>query len=185
MKLENRKQKTVNGFTLVETLIAIGILTIAASAPLFSASRAVTFARSSSYQMTASYLAQEGIEYVRAVRDDAFLTAYHDVGSTASDEGWNSFSSSINQCRDPQMCVLDPTDGLSQCSGSSCTLLWLDDTNHIYRQTQTTGQATVFYRTIQTQSVTLKDEKVISKVTWTYHGTPYSVTVIDHLTPWQ
>ena len=52
-------------FTLVETLIAISIVTIAISGPMLSASRALIAANIARDQLTASYLAQEGIEYVR------------------------------------------------------------------------------------------------------------------------
>lgn len=61
------KQKA---FTIIETLVAISILTIALTGPLAIIAQAL---RSSYYardQITAYYLAQEAIEYVRNMRDN-------------------------------------------------------------------------------------------------------------------
>ncbi len=112
MTLENRKQKTetgkssgisvlrppssvLQGFTLVETLVAIAIMMIAIAGPLYTADRAILAAEISRDQLIASYLAQEGIEYVRMMRDNAFLAVYPNTSNA-----WTSF--------------------ISQCSGSAC-----------------------------------------------------------------
>ena len=63
------------GFTLIETMVAVTILTLAVAGPLMTASRAIVAAQSARDQLTASYLAQEGIEYVRAMRDNEYLAA--------------------------------------------------------------------------------------------------------------
>jgi prepilin-type N-terminal cleavage/methylation domain-containing protein len=66
--------KNKKGFTLVETLVAISILMLAILGPLSIASTGlqnVYFARD---QITAYYLAQEGIEYAREIRDDNYIT---------------------------------------------------------------------------------------------------------------
>ena len=82
MTLEIGKQKTeigqldIRGFTLTETMIAITILTFAVAGPLFTASRSIIAADIARDQLTASYLAQEGIEYVRMMRDNAMLRSF-------------------------------------------------------------------------------------------------------------
>lgn len=57
------------GFTLIETLVAIFILTIAIAGPLTIASRSLNSALIAKDQMTAQYLAQDAIEYIRYARD--------------------------------------------------------------------------------------------------------------------
>ncbi len=57
------------GFTLIETMAAIALLMLAILPPMELASQSLTAAYYSRDQITASYLAQEGIEIVRAVRD--------------------------------------------------------------------------------------------------------------------
>ncbi|MDR3571013.1 MAG: type II secretion system protein [Candidatus Pacebacteria bacterium] len=63
------KQKIQKGFTLIETLVAISLLMLAVVAPMSLAAQSLTAAYYARNQVTAFYLAQEGIEIVRAVRD--------------------------------------------------------------------------------------------------------------------
>lgn len=69
--IKNKQQKSIctRGFTLVETMVAISILMLAILGPLSIASSGL---RNSAYardQIVAYYLAQEGIEFARYVRD--------------------------------------------------------------------------------------------------------------------
>ena len=61
------------GFTLIETMVAISLLMVALIPPMSLASQALTAAYYSRNQITAFYLAQEGIEIVRAVRDSNIM----------------------------------------------------------------------------------------------------------------
>lgn len=67
---------------------------------------------------------------------------------------------------------------------TSCTPLYLAPT-HIYTQQNSNGTVTAFTRTIQVIDISPTEERVISTVSWNYHGIPRSVTITDHLTPWQ
>jgi prepilin-type N-terminal cleavage/methylation domain-containing protein len=57
------------GFTLVEAMVAIAILSVSITGPLVIAEKGISSAIYSRDQVTASYLAQEAVEYVRNVRD--------------------------------------------------------------------------------------------------------------------
>lgn len=185
------------GFTLIETMVAVTILTLAVVGPLMTASRAIVAAQSARDQLTASYLAQEGIEYVRAMRDNEYLAAYRSGGLNISAVAWNNFlTASINQCR-ATTCTLDPSRNmgsgsgfsLSPCSGDSCTPLYLTQlSNGTYGYTQQDGTATRFTRTVQIVDASpdgATDVRVVSEVSWDFHSTVHSVSVSDHLTPWQ
>lgn len=79
------KYQTSNqgGFSLVETLVAITILLLVIVGPM---TISVTTAKSTSYaseQVLAFFLAQEGVELVQKVRDDALLKRF--VDSTDQD----------------------------------------------------------------------------------------------------
>lgn len=184
-------------------MVAVAILMLSVAGPLIVADRAIVAADSAKYQLTASYLAQEGIEYVRAMRDDAYLSAYqaNQSNSSAWWNGSNGFltsnsSGSITPCVSAT-CTLDPTlpmgagssgsgKALEACSGTSCTPLYLNASG-IYTEQSTGNTQTPFTRTIEVtySPLTPNYAEVNSSVSWNFHGTNYSVTIIDYLTPWQ
>jgi Tfp pilus assembly protein PilV len=201
------KKLATGGFTLIEAMIAVTILTFAIAGPLTSASRALVATEVARDQLTASYLAQEGIEYVRAMRDDEYLAAYKVGGANVSTTAWTNFISgsdaaSITSCR-ATTCTLDPAalggmghqsgDSLQQCSLSGtphpvCDPLYPSATTGVYTLTPNPNYTqTRFTRTIQAIDISgyPNDEEIVSTVTWSFHNTPYTVTVTDHLTPWQ
>ncbi|MDO8623973.1 MAG: prepilin-type N-terminal cleavage/methylation domain-containing protein [bacterium] len=64
------------GFTLIETLVAVALIMIATMGPFASAGSSYLAAADSKNRLTASYLAQEGIEYVRMLRDTTYLADF-------------------------------------------------------------------------------------------------------------
>jgi prepilin-type N-terminal cleavage/methylation domain-containing protein len=176
-----KNKNNSHAFTLIETLVAVTILTLAVTGALFSANSALVAANIARDQLTASSLAQEGIEYVRVVRDNAYLAAYGS-GSNSSAVGWTNFSTALYPCV-ANACSLDVNQGLVACQNNACAPLYVAN-NGLYNE-QGVGTKTYFVRTIQASSVSLNEEKIVSTVSWSYHGIPYAVTIIDHLTPWQ
>jgi prepilin-type N-terminal cleavage/methylation domain-containing protein len=61
------------GFTLIETLVAVTLLTISVVAPMTLTAKSLSTAYYARDQITASYLAQEAVEAVRAIRDGNVL----------------------------------------------------------------------------------------------------------------
>jgi Tfp pilus assembly protein PilV len=78
-------QKKNNGFTLVETLVAVTIFTFAILALMSVLASGISNTNYAKQKMTASYLAQEGVEYLRNIRDTHVL---YDGSS-----GWVNFES--------------------------------------------------------------------------------------------
>lgn len=184
---------TMKAFTLIETLVAITILTLAVAGPSFIASRAIIAAQTARDQLTALYLAQEGIEYVRMMRDDRYLAAYQEGGTNVSEEAWDDFLSdqALGKCRAPHsICTLDTTPGavksLDDCLGNtrdSCDPL---SVAQLYTQQNASGSTeTPFTRTIQATEISPTEVKIISTVSWDFHNILYSVTVSDLLTSWK
>jgi len=172
------------GFTLIETLIAIAILTIAIAGPLMTAERSIVAAYTARDQLTASYLGQEAIEYVRTLRDNAYL-------ADQTPNAWNDFlTGTIAPCiGSSATCLYDPAPQqtgvfITRCSGSACTPLYLS--NGIYTQTDYAGAAvTPFTRTITLTQISPTEELVAVTVAWQTNRIPYTLSLTDHLTPWQ
>jgi len=76
--IKNLKFKS--GFTLVETLVAIAILSAAIAGPLVLSIKNIGTANTSQDQLVAFYLGQEVIEYVRNVRDTNLIEKSLDGG---------------------------------------------------------------------------------------------------------
>ncbi len=114
------KHITQKGFTIVETLVAIGILMISIAGPLTIAHKGLRSALLAHDQVTASYLAQDAMEYLKNVRDINII------------EG-RDWTDGINLCSDGQKCSVNtltgnpstapgttlPTNGLSPCVPST------------------------------------------------------------------
>lgn len=77
------------GFTLIETLVAITLLTVAIVAPMALAAQSLAAAYYARDQITAFFLAQEAIEAVRSVRDAQVL----EIAQTTGSEGVDLFGS--------------------------------------------------------------------------------------------
>ncbi|MFZ2887015.1 MAG: prepilin-type N-terminal cleavage/methylation domain-containing protein [Minisyncoccia bacterium] len=75
------------GMTLVETLVAVSILSVAIVAPMTLTMQSLSAAYYARDQVIASNLAQEAIEAVRAVRDANILTLALNAGATCIDDG--------------------------------------------------------------------------------------------------
>ncbi len=180
-------------------MIAVTILMLAVAGPIYAASRAIVAAQIARDQLTASYLAQEGIEYVRAMRDDEYLAAYAAGGTAVSKTAWTSFladplsdTATISGC-ETTTCTLDPFlpmgtgngSALSPCSSSACAPLYL--ANGVYTEQSGISGAvkTPFTRTVRAFAVASYGERIVSTVYWSFHGSPYWIVVTDYLTPWQ
>ena len=198
-----KQDAPAKGFTLIETLVAIAIVLLSIVGPLIVADRTLVAAQLSRYQLTASYLAQEGVEYVRAMRDDAYLAEYYAPassvapGSTVSATAWNNFLTStdaysVAQCT-AHTCTLDPTQSmgsaLTPCgsgTAASCTPLYLANGLYTQQSTVTGAQETPYTRTVQVLTTGASyDVQVVSTVTWDFHGVQYSEKTTDQLTAWQ
>ena len=184
----------MKGFTLIETLIAVSILALAIAGPLVTANRAIVAAETARDQLTASYLAQEAIEYVRLMRDDEFLSTYQAGTANLSVAAWTRFVSGADSASSTSCiastCLVDASPGvamsaaLTPCSGNSCTPLYVK--NGAYTQSSSGGAVqTVFTRTLQATTISGNEERIVATVSWNFHGIPYIVTSTDHLTSWQ
>lgn len=93
------------GFTLVETLIALLIFTLSILSLMSVLGSGLSNTGYAKQKIAAGYLAQEGIECVRNMRDNSVL--YNVSGAEA---GWNEFKNSLSNVPEEGICPIDPTD---------------------------------------------------------------------------
>lgn len=81
-------RKINSGFTIIETLVAIFILSMAVTATQFFLTSSIRSATTIKNNYMASLLAQEGMEVARNLRDSEWL-ATETFGNTLPDGAWN------------------------------------------------------------------------------------------------
>jgi prepilin-type N-terminal cleavage/methylation domain-containing protein len=105
--LEKRYTSTHQGFTLVETLVSITILLTVIIGPMTVASRGMQSAFFAGDQVTAIFLAQEGIEHIQRLRDDDGLANFQDFmtnGENGNGDTWSWYTALNANCRDADGC---------------------------------------------------------------------------------
>ena len=169
-------------------MIAVTILSFSIAGPLFTASRTMVATEISRDQLTASYLAQEVIEYTRAGRDGEYLKLYP-TKQGDSIIAWNNFKALpllsgglIAPCSS-EKCALGQAKGDGTLLITPCPYGNCPDTVPFNLNAPNPG--TLFTSTFQATVISQYEEKVVSTVSWWFHGIEYSVSISDHLTPWQ
>ncbi len=178
------------GFTLVEMMVAIAILTISIVGPFIVAESSYQAAASSRDQLTASYLAQEAVEYVRSIRDNNYLAVYP---AHATPSQWLA---GLSACMTPKVCTVDPTGNAvpTTCTDGTCAGTPLNlSSSDIYNQASqsSTNLPTRFVRRVSICTGTTcsaamsQDEAVVTVVvTWATAHRTFTTTVADHFFNW-
>lgn len=82
-----KQKKNNKGFTLIETMLAVFMLTVALDGFFTLISNSLFSARYSRNEITANYLLQEATDYIRNDRD---TVAFQNI-NPGTDDGWNNF----------------------------------------------------------------------------------------------
>ncbi len=135
------KRIRTNGFTLIETLVAVSLLVIAIVAPMSLVAQSLTTAYYARDQVAAYSLAQEGIEAVRAVRDGNIL-----ANATTGSSNDLLLNIPINQNFTVDARIAGGT-GLVSCGINPCQLLQVDPAGSLYGY-QSGWADTKFRRTV-------------------------------------
>jgi len=168
LKQKNRKEK---GFTLIETLVALSIFLISIVGIMTVLSSGLTDINSAKKKMTATFLAQEGIEYVRNIRDTNVLYSV---------SGWTNFMGNISDCLTSGGCVIDKDLSMIPCT-SICPVMLYDDSQGF---NYSVGDSASFIRTIKVVlSGNSEEVNVLSTVSWGTNSSQ-SVTLMENLFNW-
>lgn len=177
---------TPAGFTLIETLVAVLLLTMTIILPYYAIQRSLTATFNSRDDLIASSLAQEAIEYVRGVRDNNFL-----VGRTGDqwlygiDGGTGERNCITNDCSVDATRGSETNLAIVECTAAQCatTPLYLSSSNTYHQIVEGTRTPFVRYVRLSTVAGNPNAIRVTATVTWVYRGT-HSITVTEVLTNW-
>lgn len=165
MKTFNDKNR---GFTMIETLIAVAILMIAIAGPLTIAQKGLMSAIYAHDQITASYLTQDAMEFIKNIRDNN-LTANPN----------RHWLNKLSTCSESTKCKIDTTTGdpnagtagISSCNPSS--ILYIGSLG--YSHDSSGGTETKFSRcfylvpsqdNVNSADMTPDEVKIVVEVSW-------------------
>jgi len=189
IKQSNKKTipNSVSGFTLVEAMFAVFILTFTIVGLMTVVSNSLFAARYARDEITANYLLQEVVDYIRNDRDTSvFLKSAE--GST--DTLWPSFYTKYSLCNVPGSgCILDVSKGeIKSCNETNCYLYYDSSAqnNSFYNYDNMVGKKTKFRRQIiVSQGVSSDEITVYVKVMWKNGNKDKSIDLQTSLLRWQ
>lgn len=197
----NNTTKQQKGFTLIETLVAIFILTLSIGALLSLASGGFYSVRYSRNQIVATNLLQESIEYIRNSRDTSFQQAllWNDwqANILSVDTLGNPTGTGVDGCFSNDGCYVDPyTSGakIKQCIGDCPNVLYYPsnafygyETTYPFPPSILPTFETSFIRTIKIRTSDKSPDQLIvtATVSWLNGSTPRSIVQDTLITNWR
>lgn len=180
MKTSNIKKYNSKGFTLVEMMVAVLIMSIAVVGMIVVSSSGIVNFRYLKDKMNAGYLAGEGIELAHNFRDSYIISP--DSG------GWDGFVSATSGCEDG--CTMDAlypgiVNSCAVTPDGPCQNIKV--LNGVYTYGATGAQDTKFIRVIKIIPITEggNDEVLVeSTVLWREGTKKYTVTSTGSLMNW-
>lgn len=180
--LINKKNK---GFTLVETLVAIAIFAFSITALISITATGVFNTNFVKNKFTASYLALEGAELVRNIRDTAIL----------NDRTWVAIftdPSILANCYNDNFCYIDPepfiaTPVAQNCPGICPFLNYRRGDNGKFNYDVADGNTnfrSIFRRSINIRPIGSEEVLVTSRVEWEQGRELRSTEFSLNLTNW-
>ena len=165
--MQHTSNTKTDGFTLVETLVAISILMLVIIGPMTVVQKSMHNAYFANEQVTATFLAQQGIEAVRQLRDDEALDSWDHTGTSVTSD-WTNTLITCDAAHDG--CELSGTSNnkvLQNCAGIDACKVYLNEDTGEYVDNSGAYADTPFTRRIVVDPVAGGDMVLVTtEVTW-------------------
>ena len=161
------------GFTIIESLVAIAILIVVITGTLSAIQTSLSSYIFSKDQVIAFYLAQEGFEQIRNIRDENGLQSL-------------PWLTGLGPCLGGNACRVDAVaDTLTGCGApGSCPVLRQDATSGFFGYTPA-WSATIFRREIMLTQINADDISVVVTVDWSKGIVNRQFRARENLLNWQ
>jgi len=176
-----------SGFTLMEAIVAIFVITTGIVGVLSLVTQTISSATISKDKLIAAYLAQEGIEIVRNIRDTNWLEAETYVNSW--DEGLTgNCLGDVDNCETSSGCIVDYNHSYGPSMEDPNLPVYTGQYLNIDAAgfySYSGGTQSKFQRKIVTESGGTDILRICTLVQWQEKGKPYSVPAQENLYNWK
>lgn len=188
MIIKLKKINKKSGFTLIETLVAVFIMTLSITSLMTVVTSSLFAAKYTRDKVTATYLAQEAIDYIRNDRDTTVFLQQDNSNQVA----WEIFTKKYEKCQGDsnQVCYLDvPNAGneevLPTCNidGNNCNFYFNKDGRDSFYGYNHEGKLTTFKRKIVVKTSSEQMEVFVT-VYWLNGGTSREISLKTSLMNW-
>lgn len=172
------KHMTQKGFTIIESLVAIAVLTLGIMGTMSAAQSGLSSFNFSKNQIVAFYLAQEGFEQIRNIRDENRLNGVDWLTGIAAN--------SSDPCYFDYPCTVSPvqSNALLRCaSGPGCSYVKQDQAYGFYGH-GSDWVATPFRRQINLSPISATEIAVTVTVTWSKGGVTREFKARENILNW-
>jgi Tfp pilus assembly protein PilV len=187
MQTNTSKTNRDKGFTIIETLTAIFILLISITGPMAFSQNGLRAAFQARDQITAFYLAQDAIEFIKNQRDTNILNGellLYGLGDCTTGNGCtiDTLDGGIEECA-----TLEPGCLGNEADGSEDNPLNIDEDGYLV--TSNESEESIFSRHIYINEIDndpIKEAEIIVKVRWVSHDTigAREITVVEYINNW-
>lgn len=167
----SRISQSRGGFTLVEVMVALFIVMVGIMSGYGLINQTIVASNAASMKMTAAYLAKEGLEIVKNIRDSNYVYNNNHGGGVA----WNNgLVSCLGGCKAQY-------DSFALSSATPGQSLKYDSSSGF---NYSTGSVTAYNRIITVDASVAGQLSVIVVVGWSEHGNSHSLTAQENLYNW-
>lgn len=178
-----QKIKSRYGLTLMETTIALGILMIGILASLTLMLASFNYVQEGEYEIIVVNLAREGIELMRAIRNNEDANDPDDINLFDNTYDYQNYIIDNNTSNDSNNFTSNQAVGVSNINQCTQCNLYLKDGQYLH---DASGSQTIFKRMISILPGDDDNEKIIiSEVSWTTKNKTHHYLLESHLTNWQ
>lgn len=174
-KSDMKQQRLLTGFTLIESIVALAVVVTAMTGPFALASRSIFAAKFSKSKIITLHLAQEGVEIIRAFRENNLHAGQ------AWDAGLAGGTYRVDLECLASLCTPAQAPQFQPCSGV-CPVLLFDGSTGIY--SYTSGDPAPYTRTVTIDRGIADQMRITATVTWTESGIARSVSVSEVFYNW-